>query len=230
MTVATRHKTRHDERIDTIITTLRSLRDVGETLQRGDAGGRFEPGSKMLTMPQAWHAGCPKDCLVPDDNGRIRCNSTYAQLHASLDRLAKMGPNHYWHLRERYLVSEILNRDLINRGGVYFEAVPRSVGFDGGGEIIRYDTGDTPLATWERMVRCDDGQLRPGNHEVVRAMAQPRALVSQKKKGERSVLVRAIVERWDARVERRPVVLALDVLSSFMPRRIVLPRDVMVAA
>jgi hypothetical protein len=44
------------------------------------------------------------------------------------------------------------------------------------------------------------------------------------------VLVRAIVERWDARVERRPVTLALDVLSSFMPRRIVLPRDVLVAA
>ena len=205
----------NDARRATIELALRSLRDVGETLQRGDAGGRFEPGSKMLTMPAAWHAGCPKDCLVPDDNGRIRCNSTYAQLMASLTRLHKMGPRHYWHLRERYLVSERLNRDLINRGGLYFEAVARQVGFDGGGPIIRYETG--PILN----VRCS---------EVVRAVAQPRAMVARRPGDPRMVLVRAIVERWDARVEARPVALALDVLSSFMPRRIELPREVRVAA
>jgi hypothetical protein len=212
-------KTRHEERIDTIIVTLRSLRDVGETLQRGDAGGRFEPGSKMLTMPQAWHAGCPKDCLTPDENGRIRCNSTYAQLLANLTRLERMGPNHYWHLRERYLVSEIINRDLINRGGVYFEAIARPSGFDAAGEIVRYEPG-APVRTW----------ARGGNQEVVKAVARPRVPVIRKPGDPRMVLVRAIVERWDARVERRPVTLALDVLSSFMPRRIVLPRDVLAAA
>lgn len=213
-------KTRHEERIDTIIVTLRSLRDVGETLQRGDAGGRFEPGSKMLTMPQAWHAGCPKDCLVPDENGRIRCNSTYAQLLANLARLATMGPNHYWHLRERYLVSEIVNRDLINRDGRYFEATREACGFDEGGEIVRWKPADKPLLSWDR----------GGNVEVVKAMARPREMVVRKPGDPRMVLVRAILERWDARVERRPVALALDVLSSFMPSRIVLPRDVMVAA
>lgn len=207
----------NDARRDMIVTTLRSLRYVGETLQRGDAGGRFEPGSKMLTMPAAWHAGCPENCLVPSvdpDTGRleIRCNSTYAQLLMALSRLHRMGPRHYWHVRERYLVSEILNRDLINRNGRYFEAVAHVIDFDG--ELVRYETGD-PLGK---------------NHEVVKAVAQPKAVVARKPGDPRMVLVRAIVERWDSGVEARPLSLALDVLSSFMPRRIVLPRDVLAAA
>jgi hypothetical protein len=94
-----------DQRHSQIITLLRTLRDAGETLQRGDGGGKIKFESRALSMPAAYTHG------------------SYADLEAALTTLRRMGPRHYWHVSERYIRSERLTHDFVNVGGTYFEAV-----------------------------------------------------------------------------------------------------------
>jgi hypothetical protein len=178
-----------------IVTLLRTLRDAGETLQRGDEGGKMQVGSRILLMPAAYHHG------------------SYAELVIALARLRRMGPRHYWHVNERYVKSERLMRQLINRGGSYFET-EEHVSYPGGERHVRYGT----LAPLRR------------NAEVLQAVAQPKATVVRKPGDPRMVLVRAVVEIWDASVERRPLETGLDFLSAYLPASLVLPREIPVAA
>lgn len=199
------------ERRSLLILALRSLRDVGETMQRGDGGGKFDPGSRLMTMPAAWHAGCHPPCRGL--GGSAPCQSTYALLVESLATVRKLGPGHYWHLASRYVWSERQGRELVNRGGRYFEAVPH-----------------TSFVADEPYVRWEVGAPLPAHVEVLRAVSLPKAVVSRKPGDPRLVLVRAAVESWDPAVVARMVERGLDALSFLMPREIRLPRDVMVAA
>jgi hypothetical protein len=187
---------RQDERRETIITLLRTLRDAGETLQRGDEGGAFNPDSRVLTMPAVFHVG------------------SYRELLAALLELRAAGPRHYWHVSERYIRSERLTRDLINRAGRYFEATKITTHPVDGEPFVRWSI-EAPLAK---------------NMEVLQAVAQPKVPVLRKPGDPRMVLVHATVERWDAKVERRPLETGIDFLSSRLPQRLVIPRDVLAAA
>lgn len=87
-----------------IVLALHTLRDVSETLQRGDGGGKFTPESRALEMPAAYKAGF------------------YPDLVEMLLKLRRMGPGHYWHLTERHLFFERTTRDLVAVGSRYFAA------------------------------------------------------------------------------------------------------------
>lgn len=201
-----------DTRRDTLILALRTLPIVSESLQRGDEGGSFKAESRLMTMPAAWHAGCPPDCHIPNPDGSPRCRSTYQRLLTELARLRRMGKAHYWHVTRRYVVAEHITKTLANHKGVYYNVEARQIA----GERMFFVAA--PL---------------PGNTEVLRAIAQPRASVrvqGAKPHEKRPVVVRAIVERWDPEVIPRITSRALDVLSFLMPPDIVLPRDVLEAA
>jgi hypothetical protein len=181
----------YDRRRKHLIIALRTMRDAGETLQRGDSGGKFEPGSRLLSMPAIWHAG------------------PYLALDAALKVLARVGPRHYWNVDQRYISPERTTRNLIlNPRGRYFEAVPKDIG-----GIRQYYAGDELILGAK------------GHTEVLRAVTDPKARVLGAKT-ERLKLVRAIVERWDAAVERRPLETGIDFLLSQMPSRISLPKEI----
>lgn len=132
------------------IALLRSYRDVCETLQRGDTGGTFYPDSRLLQMPNAWHAG------------------SYAELEDALRRLRSMGPAHYWNLSERYLRSQRGPRHLVNFGGRYVIDVKRNAE----GRLEPTETlgcnAEVILARQER-----DGAIptRPGEPNATRVIA-----------------------------------------------------------
>lgn len=176
-----------EQRRSEIITLLRTLRDAGETLQRGDGGGKIKFESRALQMPAAYTHG------------------SYAELIDALATLRRMGKQHWWHVSERYIKSERLTHDFINVGGAYFEPVRMADG--------RYRPGDP----------------KPSNVEVLHGVAEPRVSIVQKP-GVRSVFVRAVIERWNERVEARPLATGLDALSFLMPAEIRLPREVRAAA
>ena len=90
-----------DERRERVLALLRTYNDARETLQRGDAGGRFDPDSRELAMPNAWHEG------------------DYAALEDALRQLRGLTPHHYWHLAERYIRSQRAMRELIARAERY---------------------------------------------------------------------------------------------------------------
>lgn len=191
-------RTKHEERIDTIITLLRTLRDASETLQRGGEGRNVNnnPDSRILTMPAVYHVG------------------SYRELLDALAELRQAGPRHYWHVNERYLRSERFTRSLIYQDGRYFETT----------KVVTRPVPGRPSVSYSSDAPIQD------NAEVLQAVAQPAALVQGGHGEARGVLVRATIERWDARVENRPLSLALDFLSSRLPQRLVIPRDVMAAA
>jgi len=199
------------ERRNIIITLLRTFRDAVETLQRGDEGGKMVVGSRLLTMPAAWHAGCKGQCVIL--GGDRPCESTFAFLVDALVKLRQMGPRHYWNVKERYIASERVMRNLINRGGDYFAAL----------EHVSYVAG-------ERHSRFSVNARLPRNAEVLSAVAQPKATIVRKPGDPRMVLVRATVETWDAGVEPRPLSTGLDFLSAYMPKKLEVPREVPVAA
>lgn len=197
------------ERRDTVITLLRTLRDAGETLQRGDEGGKINYDSRLLQMPAAYKHG------------------SYAELLDCLDRLRAMGPRHYWHVSARYVRSERLTRNLVNRAGRYFEAEAHT-SFDANLEPSTRYTPTVPLG--QELVPGETKSRLRVHAEVLHAVAQPRIAVVRKPGDPRMVVVRAVVEEWDRRVEQRPLKTGIDFLCAFMPRRIEIPKEVAAAA
>jgi hypothetical protein len=187
----------YERRREDLILALRTLNLVQETLQRGDSGGRFEPGPKILQMPAAWHAG------------------DHPALVEALRKLRKHGPHHYWCVDARYISPERTTKTLVYRpsnrvGERYFEAVAKN------------QDGETAYYAGSRL------DLR--NAEVIAAKTEPRARVLRGRGEPQAQLVRAIVERWDPAVKRRPLELGIDFLLSQMPLVIRLPREVRDAA
>jgi hypothetical protein len=72
-------------RLDKIVVLLETYKDAEETLQRGDGGGRFDPGPRRLSMPSVWKTG------------------GYRELERTLARMKTLEPDLFWHVRERYL-------------------------------------------------------------------------------------------------------------------------------
>jgi hypothetical protein len=134
----------------------------------------------------------------------------YELLLENLRKLRKHGPRHYWNVDQRYISPERTNRDLVLRGNAYFVAVPHVVNSE-----KTYYAGE---------------RLDTTHTEVLAHRTEPRARVIREPGKPRAILVRAIVERWDAAVERRPLDLGLDFLLAYMPAQIRLPREVRDAA
>jgi hypothetical protein len=184
-----------------IITLLRSLRDAGETLQRGDGGGKIKFESRALSMPAAYNAGSYEALL--EALGILR----------NMSRQQEGARGAYWNVAERYLRSERLTRGFVNVGGSYFEAVKLEERVEGAGFVVTYRAGSP----------------KPRNVEILNGVAQPRVPIVRRP-GVRSVFVRAVIERWDAGVEARPLATGLDVLGYLMPASIRLPSEVRAAA
>jgi len=150
----------NDARRLEIVTALRTLRDVSETLQRGDAGGRFEPGSKLLTMPAAYNHG------------------VFPHLVRRLEEIQGLYREHYRHLESRYIVSRREPRYIVRVGKRNFEAVSHTV-FVGVLPETRYYAGDRLPANTEilpgeyvelsKVVRRQPGQEPP---KLVRAIVE----------------------------------------------------------
>lgn len=136
-------RTSYQERRADLIVLLRTMTTAGETLQRGDSGGRFEPGSKVLSMPTVWNKG------------------DYAKLCDALKILAKHGPRHYWNVDARYISPLRTNRNLIyvpaaKEGHRYFEAtVKRMDGFTAyyAGELLDLSHREVMAARTEPKAR-----------------------------------------------------------------------------
>lgn len=150
----------NDARRQEIVNALRTLRDVSETLQRGDAGGRFEPGSKLLTMPAAYHHG------------------VFPHLVRRLEEIQRLYSEHYRHLEARYLASQREPRFIVRVGKRNFEARTHTV-FVGSFPETRYYAGDRlPVNTevlpgeyveLSKVVRRQPGQEPP---KLVRAIVE----------------------------------------------------------
>lgn len=140
--------TSYDERRGDLIVLLRTMTTAGETLQRGDSGGRFEPGPKILSMPAAWHAG------------------SYRQLCDALKVLAKHGPRHYWNVDARYISPLRTNKDLVYRGSRYFEARPKLQD----GELFYYAGDPLDLSCREVLAAKTEPKAR-----VLREHGKPQA-------------------------------------------------------
>lgn len=195
----------NDARRQEIVNALRALRDVSETLQRGDAGGRFEPGSKLLTMPAAYHHG------------------VFPHLTRRLEEIQATYREHYRHLESRYIVSQREPRYIVRIGSRNFEALTYTA-FEGPFMQTRYYAGERLPSNTE---------ILPG--EMVELTARVRRHAPDAEAGASFdatplKLVRAIVERWDEWVEMRKVSRCLDFLSFYLPREIVMPRDTALVA
>lgn len=198
-----------------LIIALRTLRDVGETLQRGDSGGKFVPGSRLMMMPAAWHAGCPADCIGRGGNDPRACRSTYTRLTQALVTMRDRYPTCYWHLTQRYVVSERGTRELVReptgKRTRYWEAVRRER-WHGETRTLRYEVGD-PLG---------------GNVEVLTFIPDLRAPIKRREGiSPHAQLVWAGIERWHPRVVNRIVTQGLDGLARLIPGELTLPRDVL---
>lgn len=202
-----------DDHRNKIILALRSIRDVGETLQRGDSGGKFVPGSRLMMMPAAWHTGCPPDCVGRGGDNPRACRSTYARLLLALDVLRDRWPTHHWHLSRRYLESERLTHELVRaqdgRHVVYYEAV-RSVRWEGEHRSVRYAVGDR----------------LPANVEVLAFQRDLRAPLSRRPGVPASAVpVWASIERWHPRVLPVLVRESVDGLARLLPGELRLPKE-----
>jgi hypothetical protein len=207
------HQDAQQRRVD-LIHALRSLRDVSETLQRGDSGGKFTAESRLLTMPSAWHAGCPRECIGRGGNDPRACNSTYARLVLALMLMRSVWPTHHWHVSQRYLDSERLSHELVRvvqgTRPRYWEAIRRDR-WDGDTHSVRYSVGDR----------------LPANVEVLSFVQDLRAPISRREGiPPTAVLVWAAIEWWNERVRETIVKEAVDGLLQLMPERIELPAAV----
>ena len=150
----------NDARRLEIVNALRTLRDVSETLQRGDAGGRFEPVSKLLTMPAAYHHG------------------VFPHLTRRLEEIQGAYREHYRHLESRYIVSLREPRYIVRVGKRNFEALTYTA-FEGPFMETRYYAGERLPSNTEvlpgemvelaKVVRRQPGQEQP---KLVRAIVE----------------------------------------------------------
>ena len=198
-----------------LIIALRTLRDVGETLQRGDSGGKFTPGPRLMMMPSAWHTGCPPQCVGRGGDDPRACRSTYTRVTRALVILRDRWPTHYWHVSQRYLASERGTRELIRvptaRQTRYFEAVRRER-WQGETKTARYEIGEPLERNVEVLTFVPDLRAPVKRREGVSPHAQ---------------LVWAGIERWHPHVVSTIVATALDGLLRLLPGDLMLPRDVM---
>lgn len=76
-------------RLETLEWLLKTFNEAQEPLQRGAGGaGGSDFGDRLLLMPQIWHEG------------------SYKAVESAMKRLRAAQPRLYWHVRQRYLLSE----------------------------------------------------------------------------------------------------------------------------
>lgn len=126
-----------EERIRTL---LKTRRFVADPMQSGDPGGAFRPESRLLLMPNTYHAGCPDECTT------ATCVSPYRELDRCLWTLKAKSRCVYWHIAERYLRSTLRQAVVARKGLVYTLARTKTREVKVNGEylnIVKYvDTGE----------------------------------------------------------------------------------------
>lgn len=179
---------------------LRTRRYAVDPLQSGDPGGEFrghQDGSRLLLMPNAYHAGCPDKC----GHKGVTCTSPYRELDRCIAALKAQFPALAWHFEERYLRSTITERRFRKVGREY-RRYKLSRALDPSHEVVLWDVIEPDRGKLAALFRQQGYTEKQIEKKIASAPVQ----------SANRPIVFALVESWNPRACKNRAGLCLDLI------------------